>query len=196
MATNYKIVSAETSSDLEAAVSEQIDNGLTPIGGVGVNTKRLNPLFLQALALSSGGGGGDTGAKELVAAMYDYPENNPTSIAAWNLEPGYYVVKGTNVAISRHPEENHTIYHDTGDIFIKVSPAGEPSSLNQPNYIYTQNKNRELAWYHGDDLHSTVLTTQEVVDNCTTSNASLPLSAKQGKLLSDRISALEAQLNG
>lgn len=36
------------------------------------------------------GGGSSTLYKELTTADYNYPTNNPTSIAAWLLEPGFY----------------------------------------------------------------------------------------------------------
>lgn len=37
-----------------------------------------------------GGGGGSTNCKELTSADYNYPTNNPTTVALWLLEPGLY----------------------------------------------------------------------------------------------------------
>lgn len=194
MPTRYKVVSGANISELETAVESAIDNGLAPSGGVTVDTRKLDPKFLQALAVGSNSGD-QTVAKEINANMYDYPVDNPTCVAAWKLEPGIYFVKGTGVNISRNPEENHTLAFDTGDIFIKTSAAGDITLENQPNYLYTQNRNRTLAWYHGNDLKDYVLTMQEIIDNCTSISVNNPLSARQGKLLSDRIAAIEAQLS-
>lgn len=153
----------------------------------------LNLLKKISKNTSGGGEGGDI--KKLTEEDYDYPSTNPTKIAGWNLDPGFYTVEGSNVLISRVPNENHTLSFDTGDIFIKTTEAAEVTPLTQPNYLYSQHKNNFLGFYHGEDGKDLVLSSQEVIDNCSTTSTTVPLSANQGKILSDRISALESQLN-
>lgn len=146
--------------------------------------------------ISKKGGGGDSGdIIVLTEADYDYPVGNPTMIAGWLLDPGFYTVEGKNVSICRVPSENHTLSFDTGDIFIKTTEAAEVTPLTQPNYLYSQHKNNFLGFYHGEDGKDLVLSSQEVIDNCSTTSTTVPLSANQGKILSDRISALESKLN-
>lgn len=157
------------------------------LGEVDKKVTALN--LLSRIARNTEGEGG--GIRVLTADDYDYPTSNPTSIAGWLLEPDIYKVEGENVLISRVPDEDHTLAFDTGDVIIKVTEAAEVTPLTTPNYLFTQHKNNELGWFHGDIHKSAVLTLQETVDSCSNSSSVLPLSANQGKILSERIDALE-----
>lgn len=155
-------------------------------------TEMLN--LLKGIKKNTAGGGGGGGAiKKLTADDYDYPENNPTMIAGWLLEPDYYQVEGENVTIARTPTENHHLAFDTGDMFVKVTEAAEVTQLTPPNYVYTQHKNDFFGFSKGtaaSDGKDMVLTMDDVVDSLTSTSASAPLAAAQGKALSDRTGAL------
>ena len=129
----------------------------------------------------------------LTSDDYDYPTNDPELIAGWLLEPGIYKVEGTNVGIARHPEENHALYYDTGDIFIKLTEADDVTEVD-PQYIYTQIKNNTFSYYINKDVIGDILKISDVVDNLTTPNSYVPLSAKQGKVLYDIIGDVETLL--
>ena len=141
----------------------------------------------ETLTISAKDSGGGGSIKTLTEDDYDYPVNNPTSIAGWLLDPDYYMVEGTNVAISKHPDETHALYFDTGDIFIKLTEASDNITTNSPQYIFTQRKNNDFEYYVDKDELGTILKVSNVIDNLTTPNSYHPLSAKQGKILNDKI---------
>lgn len=142
----------------------------------------------DTLTINSTGGGS---IKSLSSADYNYPVNNPTSIAGWLLEPDYYMVDGTNVAIARHPEENHVIYFDTGDIFIKLTEASSNVTTIPPKYLYTQGKNNDFEYYTSKDRYGTLIKISDVVDSLTNESSYLPLSAKQGSVLKNLIDSID-----
>ena len=49
MSAEYSIVSAKTSAGLEEAVAEAISNGLDPLGGIGIDTTKVDPVLYQAM---------------------------------------------------------------------------------------------------------------------------------------------------
>lgn len=49
MAAEYKLVSAPSPEELEIAVSTEVENGLIPQGGIGVDTRKIDPVFYQAM---------------------------------------------------------------------------------------------------------------------------------------------------
>lgn len=142
----------------------------------------------DTLTINSTGGGS---VKSLSFTDYNYPVNDPTSIAGWLLEPDYYMVDGTNVAISRHPEENQTVYFDTGDIFIKLTEASSNVSTIPPKYLYTQGKNDDFEYYTDKDRYGTLIKISDVIDNLTNQSSYLPLSAKQGSVLKGLIDSID-----
>lgn len=53
MAAEYSIVKGKTSAELESAVADAITDGLSPQGGVGVDTTKVDPVFYQAMYKSA-----------------------------------------------------------------------------------------------------------------------------------------------
>lgn len=49
MAAEYKIVNAKSAAALEAAVADEISDGLAPQGGIGIDTRKIDPVFYQAM---------------------------------------------------------------------------------------------------------------------------------------------------
>ena len=60
------------------------------------------------------GGGGGSSVIELTSADYNYPTDNPTSVALWELEPGLYT-KGTGVTTRTSTSNQDGL---AGDIFL------------------------------------------------------------------------------
>lgn len=129
--------------------------------------------------------GGEGGFATLSEADYDYPASNPDRVALWTLDPGYYVADGTNVKVQFGQNDNHPITLDTGDIVITIGGG---------DIIYTQRKNNDFGFYAGIDSKASVLTLAHTQDTLTSTSTVLPLSAKQGKVLNDKIEALEARV--
>lgn len=129
--------------------------------------------------------GGGEGVKTLSSADYDYPAGNPDRIAIWNLDPAYYAIDGTNVVIQLGESDNHTLALDTGDIIISIGGG---------DVIYTQNKNNDFGFYVGNEQTASILTLAQAQDSLGSTSPVLPLSANQGKILNDKIEALEARV--
>ena len=49
MAASYIIVYGESPEELVDNVSDQVDNGFSPVGGVAIDTRKLDPLFYQGM---------------------------------------------------------------------------------------------------------------------------------------------------
>lgn len=79
---------------------------------------------------TAGGGGGIT---ELSSADYDYPTDNPTSIAIWNLEPGVYrTVGGTNLKMNTTDYD----WEESGPCTIIVNNSGSNTWTEAVLYSY------------------------------------------------------------
>lgn len=146
------------------------------------DTEVLN--LLNAIKRNTSGGG-TGGAKTLTEEDYNYPVGNPDRIAVWNLDPNYYMVDGTNVRIQFGESDNHPLALDTGDIVIPISGG---------DCIYTQRKNNDFGFYAGDELKASVITLAQTMDTLGNSSTVLPLSANQGRILNEKIEALEARV--
>lgn len=144
-------------------------------------TEMLN--LLNSIKRNTSGGG--TGAKTLSSADYDYPAGNPDRIALWNLPADYYVIDGTDVKIQFGENDNHPITLDTGDIVIAIGGG---------DIIYTQRKNNDFGFYAGNELSASILTLAQTQDTLGSSSTVLPLSANQGRVLDEKITALEARV--
>lgn len=49
MAAEYSIITGKTSAELEAAVADAITDGLVPQGGIGIDTRKADPVLYQAM---------------------------------------------------------------------------------------------------------------------------------------------------
>lgn len=152
-------------------------------------------------ALGSVGGGG---VKELTADDYNAPINNPTAVALGLLEPGVYTWKG-NVNV-RVASRNSDLQYYEG----RTAIVGYGNPMNSSSTVkfvlltggvnVTKANPTFIKFYQISDDGgvgtgiSSVLTTYNCINNLTTTSASVPLSANQGKILNDKITALEARV--
>lgn len=136
-------------------------------------------------AIPSGGGGITT----LTEADYDFPDASPTGVAAWRLEPGMYQLGGglsvwcnnsTRKQLSADATLIVTRGADNAEAFIYYFyPSDGP-------YQFVTNRSAGAKV-----SESEFILAKDVVNNFTTTSQYLPLSANQGKLLNDRVTALE-----
>ena len=53
MAAEYSIVTGKTSAELESEVADAITDGFAPQGGVGIDTRKADPVLYQAMYKSA-----------------------------------------------------------------------------------------------------------------------------------------------
>lgn len=111
----------------------------TTLGGVKVG-EGLE--ISEAGVLSATGGGGDAGAfKVLTSADYNYPADNPTSVALWLLPAGtYYVDNSSSIStnvIAWNRDIQSEVYSSLFQIYktpqssrIQINAFGSPSSAD------------------------------------------------------------------
>ena len=132
------------------------------------------------------GGGGGAGATILTTADYNYPENNPTSVALWLLPPGLY--QKTDSSVSVKITTNTTL--DSYGIVL----VGKKDSIGTTIVDFEAEFPTNGGWKYGTvyivnafgaesagwGLH---IPADRVDKNWTT----VPLAASQGKVLNDKI---------
>lgn len=143
-------------------------------------------------ALASAGG-----AKVLTAADYNYPVDDPTSVALWKLTPGIYYRdnSSTSVKISKTSSLGNDVAvvgtkdRTFGNVSIlKLSYRSNTSGGKGILTEYGVRKTDDAAW---DGVQSYVNDINaEIVDSLTSNDSSMPLSANQGKVLKDLIDSL------
>lgn len=145
-------------------------------------------------ALASAGG-----AKVLTAADYNWPTSNPTSVALWTLEPGVYIKDSKEVELT--PSDNHSsLYVKEYGIFLITNAEDISGTLSitcfaDTNSTFNSNPIRMFIVKKADgDEYSFSNTFNYYVDNLTSTETNKGLSAKQGKVLDDKIAALEARI--
>lgn len=153
--------------------------------------------LINAINEVAGQGGG--GVTELTTADYDWPTDNPTGVAAWLLEPGIYVAdesaagQGNEVLIypNRQSVPKRTVLLIVGEKDNNsYIPIINRISSTDNGIIYSTNKNTGYPYSDTSLAIRALLDSSTVVNNLTSSIATLPLSANQGKVLSGRIGDL------
>lgn len=156
--------------------------------------------YVDAAVAGAGGGG----VKELTADDYNAPASNPTAVALALLEPGVYVWKN-NVNVRVGEGSSNLTYSDGRSAIVGYGNAPSGSSLRKivfrfggasnnsnadvPMEIYTMTEN---LWTY--ETSKKILTDFSIVNVLTSTSTSRPLSANQGKVLNDKITALEARV--
>lgn len=132
------------------------------------------------------GGGGGAGATILTTADYNYPENNPTSVALWLLPPGLYQKTDSSVSVKITTNTNLDSY---GIVLV-----GKKDSIGTTIVDFEAEFPTNGGWKYGTvyivnafgsesagwGLH---IPADRVDKNWTT----VPLAASQGKVLNDKI---------
>ena len=182
------------------------------VGTVGMLLEdTTNGKLYQCTAVTSEGGsttytwekqGGSGGLSTLTTEDYNFPTTGTkTRIVLGYLEPGVYKVKkddnGVLPVISLRDSTSDLGYRE-GDVIVVLRPR-----TTGTNYRVIMDVYRQSSTEYGGTLYYTngstsqtlsLLGTQSVIDNLTSNIAYYPLSAKQGKVLNDKISELEARV--
>lgn len=144
----------------------------------------------------------DGGLPTLTTADYNFPTTGTkTRIVLAYLEPGVYKVKkdgNGNLPVIALRDSTADLGYLEGDIIVVLRPR-----TTGTNYRVIMDVYRQSSTEYGGTLYYTngstsqtlsLLGTQSVIDNLTSNIAYYPLSAKQGKVLNDKISELEARV--
>lgn len=127
-------------------------------------------------------------AKELTANDYDYPTDNPTSIAAWLLPAGLYtaaesvqISRNTSTTLTTTSRKNFIILHGLGASYKIIVDLSSPSGQGLGITMY-------YVMLSGSAMLSMSFLSRSDVQNVLTSTSTVyPLSANQGKVLNDKI---------
>lgn len=146
-------------------------------------------------ATAGGGGGSATAVKALTADDFNYPADNPTSVALWLLPPGFYERGSLD---SFQVRITSSTYLGGGE----VAFVGKEGGFGVPVFVYyfsstATNGPTVCSWYSVIRSIGAAIFQGEIcktVDNLTSTSVEAPLSANQGKILNDRIAALEARI--
>ena len=122
----------------------------------------------------------------LTQADYNYPANNPYTVALWLLPPGMYQRTSNDVQV------NVSLYNYLGGR--EVAVVGKVNSFGTPIYILYGSRNTTDGFTFldayliadGGSVNKSA-TLAETVDNLTSNSTVAPLSAKQGKVLDQKI---------
>lgn len=126
-------------------------------------------------------------ARALTTDDYNWPTSDPDGVALWLLEPGFYtLVSPTKVYATS------TVSYDNAAITALIA---EEKNSNVP-MVFKRNEgdwqcqtiNKSTGVRNGN--LQTILTTDAVIDNLTTTLTAAPLSANQGKVLKDLVDSI------
>lgn len=183
--TKY-IVSA--GSMVGATPSADGTSGMVPAPSAGDNVKFLRGDGTWA---EPDGGATTDGIAELSTSSYNYPTDNPTSVALWLLEPGYYVTSEVISVLAGPYADAVTVtanepvlvsFNTTtsaNTVVVKSSAAAVPS-------IYTYSSGGARTNPSPSDEWS-VLIAGMVQNALTSDGTTLPLAAAQGRILARQI---------
>lgn len=143
-------------------------------------------------ALASAGG-----AKVLTAADYNYPVDDPTSVALWRLAPGIYYRDNSSTSVKISKTSNlgngvaivgtkETTYGNVS--ILKLSYRNNSSGGQGILTEYGVEKTDDAAWDGYQNYKNDI--NAEIVDSLTSDDSLRPLSANQGKVLKDLIDSL------
>ena len=131
-------------------------------------------------------------ARELTADDYNWPTNNPASVALWLLEPGVYYSK-SNVIISR---DNLYTSNNSFVAIVGEYESGRKNVLsieqpfNQDATIVQETLDATAGSLVSNSMRTFLLTSASVINSLTSTYATQPLSANQGKVLKDLVDSI------
>lgn len=129
---------------------------------------------------------GGKAIKTLTTANYNYPANNPDTVGLWLLSDGLYdIAPSTSVMIAgsevRNPEQTlFAVYEPSGSGVAIITALN--ASPDDKSATYVVSKSDGTLYESGFILRDTM-----VADSLTSTSAISPLSAKQGKILNEKI---------
>lgn len=202
---------ANDSDNVEIELSDTTYSNFTGTDGTAAGTAGLVPApattdagkFLSASGLWAAVSAGSGGVKELTTSDYNYPTDNPSSVALWLLEPGIYYRDPTSAS------GNFTVRASTTSAFVAadgqsrnyyiVMPSNNSSNVSI--YVFgngniANSVARLLHFYsvtksNGVEVITNYALTGSMVEDSLTSSSSVKaLSANQGKVLKDLVDSL------
>lgn len=203
-------LSADKQDKLTAGENITIEgNVISATGGETVNVVQstgnsTTDVMSQKAVTDALAGVGGGGVKELTADDYNAPIDNPTVVALGLLEPGVYTWKG-NVNVRIGFRDSDLQYYEGRTAIVGYGNRMNSSAtskfvlltggLNNNNLSPKFIKLCPLSDDGGVSLGGEqVLTSYNCISNLTTTSAQVPLAAGQGKVLNDKITALEARV--
>lgn len=160
--------------------------------------------FLKADGTWDTAGGGGGGITTLTTADYNYPAGNVTGILPISLPAGIYKMTSGMKLWDNNQNNTPTSYDLATDCYLIVS---SPDSNNDVYVLLLNIGNLQGGFLEGmktlkvlkgrNGYYSTqytVLFSQSVVNNLTSTSTVYPLSANQGKALKDLIDALDGRI--
>lgn len=175
------------------------------LGGVKVGSNLTIDAETGVLSATGGGGGGDF--TELDSDDYNYPEATPDGVALWLIPTtGLYKIKA-NTKFYRKASGSGSSATLTNDTYVVITKLANNDTV--VNFLsvggnlaeYGSGWSLTTTGAENSDYDSNSATGNDafirhgaVVDNLTSNKARVPLSAKQGKVLDEKISALEARV--
>lgn len=135
--------------------------------------------FLKADGTWDTAGGGSSDFKVLSTADYNYPDNNPTSVALWLLEPGVYMQPSTAITVKANNEGNLSsleagtfVVGNTKENYKKILVYGATGDSTQP-MVYSTNVTTGAKGYIVN-----VMTNQTSITQATGSSQTAVMSQK------------------
>lgn len=195
----------QTGSEVEGAISQAISGIDVPgvVQSTGTSTTDVMSQNAVTEALANAGGGG--AAKVLTSSDYNWPVSNPDGVALWLLDSGLYTV--TDYSVKVYGLNNYSYSLSDYNNFLVVNGV---NGLNKNlSYIYGfrhdfADINKNVITYSiikrddGSQYESggQILTSRYTVDNLYSYNPIQPLSANQGRILNNNITAINTRLGG
>lgn len=196
---------AATKNYVDAAVAGAGGETVNVVQSTGDSTEDVMSQKAVTDALNSVGGGS---AIELTETDFNYPANNPTAVALWLLPPGVYYT--TTLTISTNASTSQVLASTSTQLLnqqnmttfltlegyrgvktIIGANGNMGSSLFKSGQVFSFLNVDNTGNYQGG---SVLLQKTNVKDSLTSTSTDTPLSANQGKILNDKITALEARL--
>lgn len=139
------------------------------------------------------GGGSGSGITHLTAADMNYPQNNPNSIASWLLAPGLYILdddtslRTTSTDSAGDGRSLFAVFNYGGTYvttLIEVQDGFRAFTVSNPSGFNVD----------GNGKSGLVITGGKVQDTLSSTSTTRPLSGNQGRILNEKITALEARV--
>lgn len=154
-------------------------------------TDKVSLTYEQLQALGAKMGADIGKAKVLTTADYNYPTDNPRTLALWLLEPGLYAVTPPSLSVTIatgfivvYPSLILVGETNTSNKNIIVIPMA--SVAGQSPRLYTVNVDTGSI-YTANPNDGFFVMSKSIIDNLTSTTTNQPLSANQGKVLNDKI---------
>lgn len=161
----------------------KVDTDVKLYSGTGQNTDGAMTQKATSDAISTSLGK----AKVLTSDDYNYPVNNPTRIALWRLPEGIYTLQ-TSISVYASDAFVPDYQMSRGDIAMVTS---DPLSSYKRVYITHGNGNKGLIYKTADGNTAQVyFPPADTIDHLNSTSANSALSAKQGKVLNERVGDL------